>query len=308
MSSTLSSAERAAGTTLVPGTRPVRRRAGRRPGAGGLLGRVTTWVLVGLLMVVVCYPLLWLLLGSFNTQDEFLNEPFWSLPSSFAWGNYADAWTTGNIAVYLKNSVLAVLPSLALVIVIGVAAGFALEVLGWKGRGTVLLLFLAGIMVPGQMILLPLFTAYFKLGLTGTLWPLIITYTATALPLTVFMMATYFRAVPREVFEAAAIDGASVLRSFVAIGFPMVRNAVFTVALVQFFFMWNDLLIALTFTNSDELRTVQVGLLNFTGQFGATQYGPLFAAICLNVFGLFVIYLVLNKRIMTGLAGGAVKG
>jgi raffinose/stachyose/melibiose transport system permease protein len=162
--------------------------------------------------------------------------------------------------------------------------------------------------VPGQMILLPLFTAYFRLGLTGSLWPLIITYTATALPLTVFMMATYFRAVPREVFEAAAIDGASVLRSFVAIGFPMVRNAVFTVALVQFFFMWNDLLIALTFTNSDELRTVQVGLLNFTGQFGATQYGPLFAAICINVFGLLAIYLVLNKRIMAGLAGGAVKG
>ena len=279
--------------------------AARRP---SILRKVPRVVVVGLLLVVVVYPLVWLLLGSFKTQQEFLEEPFWSLPSSFALGNYVDAWTTGNIALYLRNSIVTVLPSLALVVVLGVAAGFALEVLVWKGRSPVLLLFLAGIMVPGQMILLPLFSAYFELGLTGSLWPLIITYTATALPLTVFMMATYFRAVPREVFEAAAIDGASVLRSFVSIGFPMVRNAVFTVALVQFFFMWNDLLIALTFTSSDELRTVQVGLLNFTGQFGATQYGPLFAAICLNVFGLFVIYLVLNKRIMTGLAGGAVKG
>ncbi|GAA2719647.1 carbohydrate ABC transporter permease [Cellulomonas aerilata] len=307
MSSTLSGAQRTAGVTLVPGTRPARRRPARKR-AAGLVGKVTTWLLVAVLVVVVCYPLLWLLLGSFKTQQEFLNEPFWSLPSSLALGNYVDAWTTGNIALYLRNSLVVVLPSLALVIVIGVAAGFALEILVWKGRGTVLLLFLAGIMVPGQMILLPLFSAYFELGLTGTLWPLIITYTATALPLTVFMMATYFRAVPREIFEAASIDGASVLRSFTAVGFPMVRNAVFTVALVQFFFMWNDLLIALTFTSSDELRTVQVGLLNFTGQFGATQYGPLFAAICLNVFPLFVIYLVLNQRIMTGLAGGAVKG
>ena len=131
----------------------------------------------------------------------------------------------------------------------GVAAGFALEVMVWKGRGAVLLLFLAGIMVPGQMILLPLFTVYFKIGLTGTLWPLIITYTAIGLPLTVFMMATYFRSVPREIFEAATLDGASIIRTFFSIGFPLVRNAIFTVALVQFFFIWNDLLIALTFTN-----------------------------------------------------------
>ena len=153
-----------------------------------------------------------------------------------------------------------------------------------------------------------LFSAYFQVGLTGTLWPLIITYTATGLPLTVFMMATYFRAVPREVFEAATLDGASMIRAFFSIGFPMVRNAVFTVALVQFFFIWNDLLIALTFTNNAQLNTIQVGLLNFTGEFGAVQYGPLFAAICINVFGTLVLYLFLNQRVMKGLAGGAVKG
>jgi len=122
------------------------------------------------------------------------------------------------------------------------------------------------------------------------------------------MMATFFRAIPREVFEAAAIDGASILRSFFSIGFPMVRNAVFTVALVQFFFIWNDLLIAITFNNSSALGTIQVGLLNFSGEYGATQYGPLFAAICVNVVGILVIYLFLNQRIMRGLAAGSVKG
>lgn len=86
------------------------------------------------------------------------------------------------------------------------------------------------------------------------------------------------------------------------------RNAILTVGLVQFFFIWNDLLIALTFTNSANLRTIQVGLLNFTGQFGSIQYGPLFAAICVNVFGTLLIYLFLNQRVMKGLAGGAVKG
>ncbi|MHA7283273.1 carbohydrate ABC transporter permease [Arthrobacter sp. TMS2-4] len=265
-------------------------------------------LLIALLLVVVLYPLLWLVLGSFKTQQEFLNDPVWSLPGSFNFDNYVEAWTTGNLAVFVANSLMATLPSLALIIVFGVAAGFALEVMVWKGRNGVLLIFLTGIMVPGQMILLPLFSAYFNTGLTGTLWPLIITYTATGLPLTVFMMATYFRAVPREVFEASTLDGASIIRSFISIGFPMVRNAVFTVALVQFFFIWNDLLIALTFANNSELSTIQVGLLNFTGQFGAVQYGPLFAAICLNVFGTLAIYLFLNQRIMKGLAAGSVKG
>jgi raffinose/stachyose/melibiose transport system permease protein len=204
--------------------------------------------------------------------------------------------------------VLAVVPSLFLIVVLGVAAGFALEVMVFKGRGAILLLILGGVMVPGQMILLPLFSIYFQTGLTGTLWPLIITYTGTGLPLTVFMMATYFRAVPREIFEASTLDGASIIRSFWSVGFPMVRNAVVTVALVQFFFIWNDLLVALTFTNSSDLQTIQVGLLNFTGQYGSVQYGPLFAAICANVFGILILYLFLNQRVMRGLAAGAVKG
>ncbi|MDR6417018.1 carbohydrate ABC transporter permease [Pseudarthrobacter sulfonivorans] len=283
---------------------PARRRAPQIKA----LKRLPVQLLVALLLIVETYPLVWLFMGSFKTQDEFLNSPVWTLPQNFNFDNYTEAWTTGNLATYVANSLIATIPSLFLIVLFGVAAGFALEVLVWKGRNAVLLTFLAGIMVPGQMILLPLFSAYFQVGLTGTLWPLIITYTATGLPLTVFMMATYFRAVPREVFEAATLDGASMIRAFFSIGFPMVRNAVFTVALVQFFFIWNDLLIALTFTNNAELNTIQVGLLNFTGEFGAVQYGPLFAAICINVFGTLVLYLFLNQRVMKGLAGGAVKG
>jgi raffinose/stachyose/melibiose transport system permease protein len=122
------------------------------------------------------------------------------------------------------------------------------------------------------------------------------------------MLATYFRAVPREVIESAAIDGAGIFRIFFSIALPMVRNAILTVALVQFFFMWNDLLVALTFTNSNNLRTVQVGLLNFTGEFGSIQYGPLFAAICITVFGTLVLFVALNQQVMKGLTGGAVKG
>lgn len=280
----------------------------RRRGARDFFSRLPIRLVIGILLVIEIYPMLWMLLGSFKTQDEFLNEPFWALPQSYSFDNYIQVFTEGEFGKYVLNSVIAVFPSLAVILVFGAAAGFALEVMVWKGRGTVLLLFLAGIMVPAQMILLPLFTIYFRTGLTGSLWPLILTYVAIGMPLTVFMMATFFRAVPREVFEAATIDGASIFRLFWSIGLPLVRNALFTVGLVQFFFLWNDLLIALTFTSSNDLRTIQVGLLNFTGQYGAVQYGPTFAAIAVNVVGTLLIYLFLNQQVMKGLTAGSVKG
>ncbi len=98
------------------------------------------------------------------------------------------------------------------------------------------------------------------------------------------------------------------LRSFVSVGVPMVRNAIITVALVQFFLIWNDLLFAITFANRRDLNTIQAGLLNFSGDYGSLDYGPLFAAICITVGGILVMYIFLNQRIMRGLAAGAVKG
>lgn len=298
-------------TAIAPSTaRSARPPAPRRPrrAAVRLARRLPARVLTLALLIVVVYPLVWLFLGSLKSQYDYLNTPTYTLPTHWMWGNYKAAWVTGDLGLYIRNSVTAVFPALALVILLGGAAGFALQVLKWRLSRPVMLLFLAGIMVPAQMILLPLFTIYYQVGLTGSLWPLIITYTATGMPLTVFMMATYFRAVPREVIEAAAIDGAGVFRVFFSVALPMMRNAVLTVALTQFFFMWNDLLVALTFTDSNNLRTVQVGLLNFTGQFGSIEYGPLFAAICITVLGTLILFTALNRQVMRGLTGGAVKG
>ena len=285
-------------TVLTPRARSARR----------FFARLPIRIVIAVLLVIVIYPVVWLVLSSFKTQLEFLNEPFWTLPQSFSLDNYVTAFVDGGLGKYILNSVIVVFPSIAIILVLGVAAGFALEVMVWRGRGGVLLVFLAGVMIPAQMILLPLFTIYFKLHLTSTLWPLFLTYIAIGLPLTIFMMATFFRAVPRDVFEAATIDGAGIFRLFALIGVPLVRNGLFTVGLVQFFFLWNDLLIALTFTNSANLRTIQVGLLSFTGQYGAVQYGPTFAGIAVNVVGTLVIYLFLNQQVMKGLTAGSVKG
>lgn len=272
------------------------------------LRRAPVWAVVTLVVVVVLYPQVWMVLGSFKTQAEFLSNPALSLPTQWQFDNYVTALTNGNVARNYLNSIVATIPSVILIVLIGVAAGYALEVMIWKGRNAVLLYILAGIMVPGQMILVPLFITYFQVGITNTLWPLIITYTVMGLPLTTFLMAVYFRAVPREIFESAIVDGASPLRSFFVIGIPMMRNAILTIGLVQFFSVWNDLLIALTFTTRPDLATIQVGLLSLSDEYGSTQYGPLFAAVSINIVVLLVVFLALNKKIMAGMAAGSVKG
>lgn len=266
------------------------------------------WAGIVFLLTIGIYPILWLFLSSFKTQREFIQESTFALPEQLNFQNYIDAWTTGDIARNFLNSVIVTVPSLTMVLLFGVGAAFAVEVMVWKGRNLTLLLFVSGIMIPGQMVLVPLFIAYFKLGISGTYLPMIITYVGMGLPLTVFMMAAYFKAIPREIFEAATIDGASMLRAFFSIGLPMVRNALFTIGLVTFLSIWNDLLIALTFTTNADLRPIQAGLLNFSGEFGQVSYGPLFAGICINVAGLLVLFIVLNGKIMKGLAGGALKG
>src|SRR6266705_4141895 len=282
-------------------------RVKRRDSMRNLLARIPLWVLVGLLLVVVIYPLLWMLLSSFKTTDEFTTGAFGALPAGLHWQNYALAWTSG-MNVYFLNSLLTVFPSLFLVLVLSLAASFGLEVMKWRGNNIVLLAFLAGIMIPAQLVLLPLFTMYFQAGLINTRWALILTYTAFSLPLSVFLMAGFFKGVPREVMEAAVLDGASIYKVFYRVALPMVANGLVTIALVQFFFLWNDLLFTLTFISSDSNRTIQTGLLNFTGQYGQVDWGPTFAAISLAVIPTLILHLVLNQQVIKGLASGSLKG
>lgn len=125
-------------------------------------GRLWIKIAVTFLLVIEVYPLIWMFLTSLKSNSDYLNNSTWSLPTTWEWGNYTEAWTTGNIGLYVQNSLLAVVPALALILLLGTAAGFALQIMVWKGRSLTLLVFLAGMMVPPQMILLPLFTVYFQ--------------------------------------------------------------------------------------------------------------------------------------------------
>ena len=272
------------------------------------LGKAILLLGLGILILIEIYPIFWLLMSSIKAPDEFSLRPMYALPRSFHWQNYVQAWTAGKMSTYFRNSVLATFPAIALTMLLGVMAAFALEILTWRLKSGVLFLFLAGIMVPAQIVLLPLFTMYYKLHLTNNLLGLIFVYTVFGMPLTVFLMTSYMKAIPNEVIEAAIIDGASIYQVFYMIVVPLVANALVTLALVQFFFVWNDLLLSLTFISDTDLRTVQTGLLSFVGQFGQREWGPTFASISLTVIPTLLIYLFLNNKVIKGLTAGAVKG
>lgn len=265
-------------------------------------------LVVVLVVVLAVYPVIWIFLSSFKSTPEFVNSPMWALPQGLHWENYQRAWTEGKMSIYFVNSLLAVVPSLVLVILLGVSTAFGIEIMQWRYKDTTALLFLVGIMVPIQLVLLPLFTMFFKTHLLDTRICLILVYVTFGLPLTVFFMTGYFKTFSREVIEAAIVDGATIYQVFFKVALPMVSNAVVTVALVQFFFMWNDLLVSLTFINSPDLRTVQSGLLNFAGQYGQRDWGPTFASVGLAVAPTVIVYLLLNQMVMKGMAAGAVKG
>ena len=230
--------------------RPLRRWTARR-----LKTAIPAWIGIAVLLVIGIYPVLWLFLSSFKSQREFIQESTFALPQTFSFDNYIEAWTTGNIARNFLNSVIVTAPSLTFTLLFGVGAAFAIEIMRWKGRTP----------DPAAVRLRHHDSRSDDLG------PAVHRVLQdrhqrhlladdhhlhrAGLPLTVFMMAAYFRAIPREMFEAATIDGASMLRSFFAIGLPMVRNSLFTIGLVQFLRIWNDLLIALTFTTNPDLRT-----------------------------------------------------
>lgn len=135
-----------------------------------------------------------------------------------------------------------------------------------------------------------------------------ITYVGFGLPLTVFMMAGYYRAMPRELIEAALVDGAGIWRVFFSITLPVVRNALVTIALVQFFFIWNDILLTLTFIRDTSKYTLQMGVLNFAGRYGQQDWGPTFAFLCISTAPTLLLYLILNQRVLKGMSAGAIKG
>ncbi|WP_322785350.1 carbohydrate ABC transporter permease [Cellulosimicrobium cellulans] len=270
--------------------------------------RTLLTVTIVAIVVVQVYPLAWLFLTSFRTAADFAGGNPFAIPGELTLDNYARAFATGNLWMNIVNSFVVTLGASALIVIAGMMGAFALQVLGFRFSGLVRGLFLLGIIVPVQIALVPLFVDYAQVGLLDTYASMIIPLAAFSLPMAIYLFSSFYEYIPREMYEAASLDGAGPYRIFARITTPLSVNTIITVVLVNSIFIWNDFIFANTFVLSDGLKTIPLGLQNYIGAMGNTDWTATFAAVCVTVTPLLLVFLVLNKAMINGLESGATKG
>ncbi|MBA4863743.1 carbohydrate ABC transporter permease [Streptomyces sp. PSKA54] len=278
--------------------------ARRRPN----IHRVLSRVIVLAIAVVQVYPLVWLFLTSVRDEQDFASGNPFGLPTSFTLDNYARAFGQGDIGTYILNSLIVTAGADVLIVVCGMMGAYAIEVLGFRFSNAVRALFLIGIIVPVQIALVPLFIDYTRIDLLDTYPSMIIPLAGFSLPMALYLFSSFFGYIPRETYEAASLDGAGPYRIFARITLPMSVNTVVTVVMVNSIFIWNDFIFANTFVLSEDLKTIPLGLQNYIGAMGKTDWTATFAAVCVTVTPLLLVFLVLNKAMIYGLESGANKG
>ncbi|GAA2741424.1 carbohydrate ABC transporter permease [Terrabacter aerolatus] len=288
---------------VAPPARPARR--GRPPRAhrpvGGAGASVLLWGYAALALV----PLLLMLSNSFRSNADLITDPL-GLPAPPTTASYVEAWTTGNVATYFGNSLAVTVGAVAISTTVATMAAYALA----RGRSRIFRwlesLFLSGLMLPIHLAILPIFYLFDGLGLIDSRLGLMLMYAASGIPFSIFVLTTFFRQLPEELEEAAALDGASSWQTFWRIMVPLVRPALATVAVFRFVPIWNDFLFPLVLLRREEKYTLPVGLTNFFGE-NATNYSAVFAGLVITTIPLIVLFLVATKQIVAGLTAGMAK-
>ncbi|TWT25395.1 carbohydrate ABC transporter permease [Planomicrobium sp. CPCC 101110] len=264
-------------------------------------------VLLGLLLFafLILYPLFWMVVSSFKSYDEIYNN-VWGLPSVWHFENYATAWSMG-ISSYFFNSVVVTLATIALVVLIGSMAAFTLSRYRSKWIDAALIFIIGGIMMNPQVALIPLFEILTWLDLINTRWALILTYVAFRLPLTIILIRAFFLSIPKELEESAIIDGCSEFGIYARIYLPLSIPIVLTTVVLTAFFAWNEFLFATVFIDSEVLKTIPSGLMNFKDAL-RTDWGVLLSGMVIASIPMVILLVLLQKFLVRGLSEGSVKG
>jgi len=285
-------------TSPVPS--PSRRR---RPKPS--LRSVAVLVLLCGYAVVAVGPLLFMLLNSFRPSSEIFNDPL-GMPTELYLGNYTEAWREARFATYFTNSVLVVVAGVVLCTVVSAMAAYPLARYDFRGGGVLTAYFIAGLTLPIELAVVPIFYLLGSLGMVDSRFGLVLVYAATGIPFSVFILAAFFRNLPKDLEEAARLDGAGEFRIFLRVMLPLVKPAVATVAIFQFVQLWNDFFFPLILLRSTDKYTLPVGLTNFFGEY-QTDWGAVFAGLTITTLPLVVLFLFLTRQIVSGLVGGMGK-
>ncbi len=278
----------------------------RNPARAGTVGRVIQLMIAVTFAAIVLVPVATGVMNGFKKNSELLLSPF-SLPEVAQTQNYIDVVTSESFWRMLGNSLLVTGATTLGVVALSAMAAYVLARVQFRGREWVFNFFTLGLLFPAAVAILPLYLTVRNAGLIDTYWGIILPQVAFGLPATIILLRGFFRQIPEEIEEAAAIDGASIIRSFFYIVLPIMRPALAAVAVLIMVASWNQFFWPLLVINTETLYTLPLGVMQFSTQY-STDYGRVLAFISISMVPAIVFYFFAERQIVSGLTGGAVKG
>jgi raffinose/stachyose/melibiose transport system permease protein len=278
----------------------------RSGGAPRPRGKWLVYIPLIILFLFAVAPLFLTWFTAFKTDQQQLTNQY-GLPLPPTLDNLREAWTVGRFSIYFKNSVVISIADVIGMVIISSLAGYAFARLRFPGQKLLLYTLLIGLTIPVAAIIIPLYLTMRDVRLLNTYGSVIVADIALAAPIFVFIMRAFFKDLPSELDDAARVDGANEFQIFWQIMLPLAKPGLMTVALLEFLWSWNDLLLPLVFLVSDELRNLPVGMLFFQGRF-TTDYGLMSAGVLIISLPVTVLFLVFQRDFVKGLASGALKG
>ncbi|MER5423481.1 carbohydrate ABC transporter permease [Streptosporangium roseum] len=275
-----------------------------RLGFLGVIARLFMWVFLLGLAVVVLYPLLWMALNGFKTNAELFGNPF-ALPVDWSFENYRTAWNRG-VSDYLTTSVLVTVTSTIATVFVSAWAAYGLTRVNIPFSKAVTAVILGGLMLAPTVALVPLVKMFQAMGLYNSFWALLILYTAFRVPFTTFLIRAYMLDLPREVDEAADVDGAGRWTAFWRIILPMCKPIITSTVLLHILFAWNEYLFAMVFTSGSGVQTLPVGLTSLMSKHG-TDFPVVFAGMVIAALPVVLLFFFGQRYIVKGLADGIGK-
>ena len=264
------------------------------------------FVIFVIVALINIYPLVFSIFCSFKGNLEIFSS-FTSLPKRLRFENYITAWKVGNIGRYFLNTIILSVGTLVIAGLFGAMASYVLAKFRFRGKSKIYLLFISGMMIPIQAVLIPLSYIFGKLGIMNNYPVLILLYSAFCFPMTVLVLTGFMNGIPTELEEAMVIDGASIFQVFFKMILPLSVPGIVSVSIFNFIQVWNNLLFPLIFISDKNKGTISMGLLAFFGEY-STDYSSSMAGICLTTIPVIFAYVFFQEKIVNGLMSGAIKG
>lgn len=286
---------------------PKAKEEGVKEQISGRMVNFLIYLTLTILVFIYILPGLGVIMTSFKLNSEIARDGLWTFPKQIHLDNYKEIWTEAHVSVYMRNSFLVTIPAVIFSISLGVLLGYVFSKLPFPGSEILFIFVLAGLFFPPQIVLIPLFRFYNSVDLYDTLWPMILTHTAFGVSICTLIMRNFFSSIPMAIREAAIVDGANEWQVLTRVIIPVSLPAMAVLATLQFTWIWNDFLYPIIFTQSDNMRTIMVGLITMKGQY-SVAYGAQGAMAIVASIPTLLIFVFFQRYFIRGLTLGAVKG